>query len=229
MSAGQVLIVEDDPKMQRLLASQLAARGYGVHVAGDGLEAFQVLARSRVHLVILDITLPGMDGLEVCRRIRASSSLPIILVTAADKPEIKVDALDLGADDYLTKPFHVGELIARIRAVMRRAGAAEEAPPARVTVGELVVDFEQREVRRGNEILHLTRIEFELLRELVIGSERVLSYEHLLRAVWGEGYEDIRPVHVHICNLRRKIERGPMGVRYILALPGIGYRFRLSE
>jgi two-component system KDP operon response regulator KdpE len=229
MSKGSVLVIEDDPKMQRLLSSQLEMREYQVRAVGNGTEALAVVAEEVPDLVLLDITLPGMNGLEVCRQIREWSSVPIILVTAADMPQTKVSALELGADDYLTKPFHMGELIARVRAVLRRANASSAKPAPIIEVDDIAIDLTAREVRRGKEIIHLTKIEFDLLREMVYHADKVLTYEHLLNAVWGTGYEDVRPVHVHICNLRRKLEQGPTGPRHIIAVPGIGYRFRLRD
>jgi two-component system KDP operon response regulator KdpE len=231
----RLLVVEDDPRMQRLLRTQLAARGFSVQAVGTGFEALAAFAGATPpHLVLLDIGLPGgMDGIETCRRMRAVSSVPIILVTAADDPRTKVTALELGADDYLTKPFHAEELAARIRAVLRRAGrvaatASGASLPTVIPVGELVIDLAQRQVRRNGEAVHLTKTEFDLLRELVTHPDQVLSYAYLLQAVWGGG-EDVRPVHVHLSHLRRKIESGPTGPRRILAVSGVGYRFQFPH
>ena len=229
MSEARILVVEDDPHMQRLLNSQLKMRGFEVRVSGTGLEAVAAVSESEPNLVLLDITLPDIDGLEVCRQIREWSSVPVILVTAADTPQTKVNALELGADDYLIKPFHMGELVARIRAVLRRVSSKSPATQSVVKVDDIRIDLMRREVRRGEEVVRLTKIEFDLLRELVTHGDMVLTYDYLLEAVWGMGYHDIRPVHVHICNLRRKIEHGPTNPRYIIALPGIGYRFRVRE
>ncbi len=226
MARDRLLIVEDDPQMQRLLSSQLAARGYEVRVVGDGSKGLEAAGREEFDLVLLDITMPGMDGLEVCRNLREWSKVPIILVTATDAPATKVTALEMGADDYLTKPFHTGELVARIRAVLRRASSEGKPEPTVIEVGELRIDVPAREVRRGEEVVHLTRTEFDLLRELALYPDRVLTYGHLLEAVWGDGYDDVRAVHVHICNLRRKLEPDPTGPRHIVAVPGVGYRFR---
>jgi two-component system KDP operon response regulator KdpE len=228
MSEARILIVEDDPGMQRLLSSQLSARGYEVRVAGDGPEALRVMAEGPIHLVLLDITLPGgMDGLEICRRVRALSSVPIIMLTVTDAPETKVNALELGGDDYLTKPFHSGELIARIRAALRRA--APDAGPAVVQAGDLTVDLARREVRRGEDLVRLTKTEFDLLHALVTRADRVLTYKDLLVAVWGPGYEDLHAIHVHMSNLRRKLEGEPGSPRCLLAVPGVGYRFHLPD
>jgi two-component system KDP operon response regulator KdpE len=230
MNQERILIVEDDPAMQRLLVSQLTARGFAVRLVDNGPAALALVAAERPDLILLDITLPGgMDGLEFCRELRTWSSVPVILVTAADTPQTKVVALELGGDDYLIKPFHVGELVARIRAVLRRAAPASVPDREVIEAGDISIDLTSREVRRGAEPIHLTKIEFDLLRELVIHRDTVLTYEHLLESVWGPGSTDIRLVHVHSCNLRRKLEQGPTSPRHILAVPGVGYRFRSSS
>jgi two-component system KDP operon response regulator KdpE len=225
-----ILLVEDDVKIQKLLRSQLTARQYQVEVAGDGLEAVTMLPDLQPDLVLLDITLPGMDGLEVCREIREWSAVPIILLTGKDSPQFKVTALELGADDYVTKPFHMGELAARIQAVLRRTQNHSPTAPTEVVIDDLTIDLAARQVRRGEQSIHLTKIEFDLLHTLVTASDKMLSHQYLLEAVWGPGSEDVRPVHVHICNLRRKIETsGPDKIRRIISVPGVGYRFRLRE
>jgi two-component system KDP operon response regulator KdpE len=229
MSNTDILVVEDDSKMQRLLASQLTMRGYCVRIASTGQEALMTAGDKLPDIVLLDISLPEIDGLEVCRRLREWSDVPIILVTASDTPHTKVAALEMGGDDYLTKPFHMGELIARIRAVLRRTAAGKPATPGPILWDDISLDMAKREVRRNGLPLHLTKIEYELLRELVTNADRALTYDYLLNSVWGQGYDDVRPVHVHICNLRRKLEPGPAGPRRILAIPGIGYRFRGSD
>jgi two-component system KDP operon response regulator KdpE len=227
---GRVLLVEDDPRIQRLLETQLAARGWEVSVTSSAAVALQKVADETPDLVLLDIGLPDGDGLTVCRKIREWSSVPILLVTAADTPQVKVAALEMGADDYLTKPFHTGELIARMRAVLRRVRAASpEMAPSRAEIGPFQIHFAQREVWRSGELVHLTKIEFDLLRELVLHLDRVLTYTHLLSAVWGAGYEDVRVVHVHVSHLRRKLEPAVTGTRYLLTVPGVGYRFRSAE
>jgi two-component system KDP operon response regulator KdpE len=229
MPKTRLLVVDDDPQIQRMLRSQLAARDYEVQIVGDGPEALLAAADFEPHLVLLDITMPGMDGLEVCRRLREWSSVPVILLTAADAPQTKMTALDLGADDYLTKPFHMGELLARVRAVLRRTTAAAVPPSAVVTAGGLTIDLARREVRRGEELVRLTKTEFDLLRELVTHADKVLTYRHLLNVVWGPDADDIHYVHVHVGNLRRKLEGGPTGPRLILSVPGVGYRFRSAD
>jgi two-component system, OmpR family, KDP operon response regulator KdpE len=225
----RILVVDDDPQIQRMLRSQLSARGYDVRLVDNGPDALLAVADEEPHLVLLDITMPGMDGLEVCRQLREWSSVPIILLTAADVPQTKIAGLDLGADDYLTKPFHMGELLARVRAVLRRAEARGTSPTHVMTVDDLSIDLARHEVRRGEEQVHLTKTEFDLLRELVTHADKVLTYSHLLDTVWGPAYDDVHLVHVHVGNLRRKIERGPTGPRHIIAVPGVGYRFRLRD
>jgi two-component system KDP operon response regulator KdpE len=229
MNKTRLLVVEDDPQMQRLLQTQLAARGFQVQVVDNGPDAVAAMADVEPSVLLLDIGLPGPDGLEVCRQIREWSAVPIILVTAADLPQTKIKALDMGADDYLTKPFHVGELVARIRAVLRRSAGSASAQPSVLETGDLRIDFPARRVWRGGEEAHLTRMEFDLLSELARHPDRVLTHQHLLDTVWEPGYEDVRSVHVQVCNLRRKLERGPTGPRRILAVPGVGYRFRMNE
>lgn len=227
MNDAEILVVEDDVNMQRLLASQLTTRGYSVRIAGSGGEALKYAQDGLPEMVLLDIGLPDMDGIEVCRRLRALYSVPIIMVTASDTPQTKVSALEIGGDDYLTKPFHMGELIARIRAVLRRVSTAKEQASDQVYSWDLIrMDLDKREVMRDNVPLHLTKIEFELLKALVKNRDRAMTYEQLLLAVWGPGNTDVRPVHVHICNLRRKLEPGLTSPRRILAIPGVGYRFR---
>jgi two-component system KDP operon response regulator KdpE len=223
---GRILVVDDDPQIQRMLSSQLSARGYEVRIVGDGPEALLAVADWNPDLVLLDLTMPGMDGVEVCRQLRDWASAPVILLTATDQPLTKIAALDAGADDYLTKPFHMGELLARIRAVLRRVSAQGEPPPPVISLQEITIDVALREVRRGAEEIRLTKTEFDLLHELIKYADRVVTYGYLLDAIWGPGYEDIRLVQVHVGNLRRKIERGPTGPRYILAVPGVGYRLR---
>src|SRR5579871_2924302 len=177
----------------------------------------------------MDACIPGIDGQEVCKRIRAWSTLPIILMSALTAPQIRASALDLGADDYITKPFHMGELAARIRAVLRRATASHNAHQCIVHLDDLTIDIMRREVRRGEQPEHLTKIEFDLLQEFLNNTDRVLTYQHLLNAVWGVGYDDLRLVHVHVCNLRRKLEKRIGGPRHIVALPGVGYRFTIND
>jgi len=224
---GRLLVVDDDPKIRRLLQSQLTQRGYTVEAVGTGSEAIWSIEAQPPDLVLLDLSLPGMDGIGVCKSIREWSKVAVILLTANGSVDSKIAALDSGADDYLTKPFHLGELLARIRTVMRRAQIA--SPEQAITVlkaGEIEVNTALRQVRRDDVEIHLTRIEFDLLAELARHVERVLTYDHLLQTVWGPAADDIHSVHVHISNLRRKLEQGPGSPRRIIAVAGVGYRLR---
>jgi two-component system KDP operon response regulator KdpE len=180
-------------------------------------------------LVVLDLVLPGLSGLEVCRRLRARSSLPIVVLSARGDERDKVAALDLGADDYLTKPFGVNELLARIRAALRRAAGAR-GPSAVVEAGGLRVDFDRRQVTLDAAEVRLTPTEFDLLKALVANAGRVLTHGYLLRTVWGPEYEgESQLLRVFIGQLRRKVERDPSRPRQILTEPGVGYRFRLDD
>lgn len=227
MTEARLLVVDDDPKIRRLLQSQLTSHGYAVEAVGSGPEAVSSVEVNEPQLVVLDLELPGMDGIEVCKCLREWSTVPVVLLTANDGVEVKISALDAGADDYLTKPFHIGELLARIRTVLRRSQpSADNAVPAVFKLGELTIHMAQREVCRNEEPVHLTRTEFDLLSELIRHADRVLTYDHLLQAVWGPAAQDIHSVHVHVSNLRRKLEKGPAAPRHVLAVPGVGYRLR---
>jgi two-component system, OmpR family, alkaline phosphatase synthesis response regulator PhoP len=223
---ARVLLAEDEPGLVLTLTDRLSAEGYRVEAVGTGNAALERGTGDAFDIILLDVMLPGRDGFDVCRTLRQRGvAAPILMLTARGQVVDRVVGLRLGADDYLTKPFHAGELLARIRAVLRRA-AHEEHPPSRITAGDLVIDLASREVRRGEEQIHLTRTEFDLLHELVTHAEKVLTYSYLLDAVWGPGYDDIHLVQVHVGNLRRKIERRPAGTRRIVPVPAVGYRFR---
>jgi DNA-binding response OmpR family regulator len=225
MNRERVLVVEDDLKLLQQVKDMLIAQGYEAAAVGSAEEALERVEKERPDLIILDISLPGIDGLTACRTLCGQLKLPVILLTAADAPELKITALGLGADDYVTKPFHPGELIARIKAVLRRAAASGEAAQSVIEAGPLRIDLEKREVFRDGAPIRLTKMEFDLLQELAIHADTVLTYEYLLRAVWGTSIQDVRTVHVHVCHLRRKLEGGPSGSRRIMPIPGVGYRF----
>jgi two-component system KDP operon response regulator KdpE len=224
MSDQTILIVDDEPQIRRVMLTTLSSHNYAVVEAKSGEEALDLIRAERFDLVILDVNLPGMSGLETCREIRASSDIPIIMLTVRNSERDKVQALDAGADDYVVKPFGVEELMARIRAALRRATPGD-APPAFVSE-DLNIDFEKRCVTvRGNTV-KLTPKEFELLRQLVSHSGKSQAHRRLLQAVWGPDYGDeTEYLRVFINQLRKKIEPDPQHPQYIHTEPWIGYRF----
>src|SRR5579884_1467557 len=220
-----VLVVDDEPDIQHFMRRNLELRGFKVSLAGNGLEALAFFEKGNFELVILDIMMPGMDGLEVCRRIRQRSTVPIIMLTALGEEADKIAALDQGADDYLTKPFGVGELLARVKAVIRRSHW-EETPLSIATrrFGNLEIDFEQHCVWRDGTIVKLTPMEFALLQELALHPGKICLHEALLKRVWGPEYSsETEYLRVYIGRLRRKLEANPAKPAYILTEPGIGY------
>ena len=226
---ARILVVDDEPQILRSLRTTLASHGYDVQTAATGEEALAAVDGRLPDLVVLDLVLPGLSGLEVCRHLRARSSLPILILSARGDERDKVAALDLGADDYLTKPFGVNELLARIRAALRRAVGAR-GPSAVVEAGALRVDFDRRQVTLDGAQVQLTPTEFDLLKVLVVNAGRVLTHGYLLRTVWGPEYEgESQLLRVFIGQLRRKVERDPSRPQHILTDPGVGYRFRLDD
>jgi two-component system, OmpR family, KDP operon response regulator KdpE len=226
---ARILVVDDEPQILRSLRTTLASHGYDVQTAATGEEALAAVDGRLPDLVVLDLVLPGLSGLEVCCRLRARSSLPILVLSARGDERDKVAALDLGADDYLTKPFGVNELLARIRAALRRAVGAR-GPSAVVEAGALRVDFDRRQVTLDGAEVRLTPTEFELLKVLVVNAGRVLTHGYLLRTVWGPEYEgESQLLRVFIGQLRRKVERDPSRPQHILTDPGVGYRFRSDD
>ena len=228
--SARILVVDDEPQIGRLLKTSLGARGYEVAVASDGQAALDLAASWRPDLILLDLGLPIIDGLEVCRQVRAWSQVPIIVLTVRDAEQDKVAALDLGADDYLTKPFGTDELLARIRVALRHAARLSVTEEPVRHFDDLMIDLARRlVVVRGQEV-HLTPREYELLRVLVLQAGKVLTHRTLLRAVWGGAYEqDVPTLRVFVTQLRRKIEADPSHPTHILTEPGIGYRFHVSE
>lgn len=220
-----ILVVDDEPAVQDFIRRNLELRSFKALLASNGLEALAQFDQATVVLVILDIMLPNMDGLEVCRRIRQKSTVPIIMLTALGEEADKIAALDQGADDYLTKPFAVGELLARVRAVLRRSHWAET--PTSVGTrrfGNLEIDFEQRQVWREGELVKLSPTEFALLQELALHPGKIFTHEALLRRVWGPEYRsEAEYVRVYIGRLRRKLEDDPSQPAHLLTEPGIGY------
>jgi two-component system KDP operon response regulator KdpE len=219
-----ILVIDDDAQMRRFLRNVLTAHGYTLLEAANVATAIEVVTRHQPNLVLLDLGLPDGDGLDVIRAMRPDDRTPIIVLSARDKEGDKVVALDLGADDYLTKPFGAGELLARIRAALRRAGPAATDV---ITVGPVRIDQPRHEVTVDGQVVHLTPIEFKLLLELARSAGRVLTHQHLLREVWGpEVVEQSQYLRVHVAALRRKIERDPARPRWLVTEAGVGYRLR---
>jgi two-component system, OmpR family, alkaline phosphatase synthesis response regulator PhoP len=227
MATKKILVVDDDAKIVELVKLYLVRDGYSVLTAYDGKEAILAARESHPDLIILDIMLPGMDGLEVCRTLRAESSVPIILLTAKTMEQDRITGLDLGADDYVTKPFSPKELAARVRAVFRRTpDEALQLGPEEVRFGELTVNFPQHEAYLNGKPLNLTPIEFKLLGVLIREPNRVFSRTQLIEKVLGYDFEGFdRTIDVHILNLRRKVELDPGYPRYIKTVYGSGYKF----
>jgi DNA-binding response OmpR family regulator len=220
-----VLVVDDDKKIVDLLSLYLRNEGYSVVCAYDGREALETARRAQPDMIVLDLLLPEMDGMQVCHALRADSRVPIIMLTARSTDEDKLLGLDLGADDYMTKPFNPRELVARVRAVLRRS-AADGEPPPDVNYGELTISFIRHEVSLGDRLINLTPTEFRVLEALAREPGRAFSRSELLDRAFGHDYEGIeRTVDVHVMNLRRKIELEPSKPRYIGTVPGVGYRF----
>jgi DNA-binding response OmpR family regulator len=224
-----ILLVDDEDSVQKLLAFPLEREGYRVLQARDGEEALRRFASERVDLVVLDIMLPKLDGLEVCKRLRAQSEVPIIMLTARDDELDKVLGLELGADDYITKPFSIREFRSRVRALLRRASASRQvdADGGVISAEGLTIDLARRSVEVRGERVQLTYVEFELLRVLASHPGRVYSRRMLLEALWGGAdYREPRTIDVHVRHLREKLEQDPAEPEYILTLRGVGYRFR---
>ena len=227
---ASILVVDDEPEIRRAVLGGLRAQGYEVRAAADGEEALRLASLAAPDLVILDLMMPGMDGLEVCRRLRAWSEVPILVLSARAQERQKVQALDEGADDYLTKPFGMDELTARIRAALRRHRRAQPANAPTFTVGDLVMDYARRLVFKGGQELKLTPHEYGILRYLTQNADRVVTHRQLLAAVWGpEDVEETQYLRVHVGHLRRKIEDIPARPRFIVTEPGVGYRFRTTD
>ena len=227
--APRILLVDDEQSLQKLLAFPLRKEGYEVVAALDGREALDRLRETTFDLIVLDLMLPKVDGFEVCRQVRARSSVPIIMLTARAEEIDKVLGLELGADDYITKPFSVREFRSRVKAVLRRAERTkgEERSEAPIEDGDMRIDFEKRSVNRGGRDASLTYVEFEILAALARNPGRVYNRMVLLERVWGDAsYRDPRTVDVHIRHLREKLEHDPRVPELILTVRGVGYRFR---
>jgi two-component system, OmpR family, KDP operon response regulator KdpE len=227
---AQILLVDDELSIQRAMAPLLRSRGYGVTVAGTGREALDLFARERPDLLILDLGLPDMNGIEVCRQVRELADTPILILSARGAEKDKVAALDQGADDYMTKPFGPDELMARVRAALRRSLGHETVLHGQLTRGGLTIDFDRHRVQRGDQEIRLTPKEFELLTLLVTHAGRVLTHRSILKSIWGSPAGD-QPEHLRVLvgQLRKKIEPDPSRPRYLLTEPWVGYRFADDE
>ncbi|SHH16933.1 response regulator [Clostridium grantii] len=231
MSDAKILVVDDELNIQELIKFNLKSKGYDVLVAGDGLKALKLAKEEKPDLILLDLMLPGMDGYDVCSEIRRNnsiSSIPIIMITAKGEEFDKVHGLELGADDYITKPFSVKELLARVKAVLRRTTI--QVFEDIYSFGDIMVDFEKHEVIKDKNKIDLTYKEFELLSEFIKNKGRVMTRDYLLEKIWGYEYiGETRTVDVHIRHLRKKIEEDDKKPKYIETIRGIGYRFSLGE
>jgi len=228
VNAANILVVDDEPQIRRVLRSTLTTRGYVITEAKTGEEALESLRKERPDLILLDVNMPGMGGMEACREIRRGSDTPIIMLTVRNAERDKVAALDAGADDYVVKPFGIEELLARIRAALRRYAPAE-AVPSFVTK-DLTIDFATRQVIVRDQIVHLTPKEYDVLKHLVANQGKPLTHRRLLQAVWGPDYgEETESLRVVINQLRKKIEVDPAHPKYIVTEPWVGYRFRLAR
>ena len=228
--SDRILVVDDEPEIRKAVSASLAAQGYEVHAAADGEEALRLAAIVLPDMIILDLMMPVLDGMETCRRLRAWTDVPILVLSARSEEPQKVRALDLGADDYLTKPFGMEELTARIRAALRRHRAARPADTPVFTAGSLTVDYARRLAFKNGQELKLTPHEYEILRFFTQNAERVLTHRQVLAAVWGpEDVEETQYLRVHVSHLRQKIEDNPARPRFIITEPGVGYRFRIGE
>jgi len=228
----RILVVDDEPQLTRVLRTGLKSRGYDVLAAEDGLNGFKIFKDWQPDLVITDLAMPNMDGLEFCRRLRAISQVPIIILSAKGEEKIKVEALDIGADDFVTKPFGIDELLARLRAALRRATVqtTNQVDETVLDAGDFHVDLESRSVTVDGREIHLTPKEFDLLVYFLKHSGKVLTHRTLLAAVWGGDYvEQDQYLRVFVGNLRKKLEKNPASPRYILTEPWVGYRFNAGE
>jgi len=229
MKLARVLVVDDEEQIRRAVGRALNTRDYVVDLAADGQEALRLAKDTGPDLVILDLNMPNQDGLSVCRQLRTWSQVPILILSVREDEADKVAALDLGADDYLTKPFGTDELMARVRALLRRAGAPGVGEGIRFETDGLAIDLDAHVVSREGEDVHLTKTEWALLQELSRHPGRLLTHRWLLERVWGAGYgDDVDVLRVFVSQLRRKIEAEPGRPRIIVTEPGIGYRWLLQ-
>ena len=226
MSAGRILVVDDDPQIRRVMRVTLTGQGYEVDDAKSGEAALEKLREARFDLVLLDMNMPGMGGLETCRAIRSQSEIAVIMLTVRDSESDKVEALDAGADDYITKPYNPPELLARIRAALRRTPSMQ-GPAGTLRIGSAVVDFDGRQVSASGRTVRLTPKEFDLLRYFAAHPNKTLTHRELLQAVWGPDYGDqVDYLRVFINQLRKKIEVNPSHPAHLLTEPWVGYRLK---
>jgi two-component system, OmpR family, KDP operon response regulator KdpE len=229
MSMGHILVVDDEPQIRRVMRTTLVSQGYEVSDARTGEDACERIRSDKFDLMLLDMNMPGISGLETCREIRAGSDLPIIMVTVRGSERDKVQALDAGADGYVTKPFSTTELLARIRAILRRTAFPSSPETRRVTVGNVEIDFEARRVNAGDQQIRLTTKEFDLLAYLAAHAGKTITHRELLQAVWGPDYGDEHEyLRVFVGRLRKKIEADPSAPKFLLTEPWVGYRLELS-
>jgi two-component system KDP operon response regulator KdpE len=225
VSAGRILVVDDEPQLRRIMRMTLTGAGYEIDDAKTGEEALEKVRSFRPDLVLLDMNMPGMGGLAACRAMRSDADVAIIMLTVRNAEADKVEALDAGADDFVTKPFSTPELLARIRAALRRVPTAQASPP-RIGVGPLVIDFGARTVSTGSATNRLTPKELDLLRYLTQRANQAVPHRELLQAVWGPDYGDqVEYLRVFVKSLRKKIEPNPDSPEYIVTEPWVGYRF----
>ena len=228
MKYNTLLLVDDEPQIRRVLQTTLVQAGYGVILAKNGQEGFDTVVREHPDLVLLDMNLPDMSGFDACKMIRVSFAGPILMVTVRNSVRDKIDALNAGADDYIVKPFAMGELLARVQAALRRSSA--EQPLPRIETSELTVDLEMRMVNVRGDRVHLTPKEFDVLRLLVIDQGKPVTYRKILQMVWGPEYgEETDLVRVIVKEIRKKIEKDPAHPHYIVTEPRIGYMFQLPS
>ncbi len=225
-SGAHILVVDDEIEIVRALQRSLSAHGYKVFTASSGEEAFEVTSKHRPDLLLLDLLLPGMSGLEVCRRLRAQSNIPIIVLSVKGAEHDKVEALDLGADDYISKPFGIDEVLARVRVALRHVAQISAGTQPNFCAGPLQVDFALRRVQLYGQDVQLTPTEYDLLKVFIAHRGKILTRQMLLKEIWGsQMHARTHSLHVYIAQLRRKIEQTPENPHHIITIPGVGYRF----
>lgn len=227
---SKILIVDDEPQIRRFLRASLSAHEYIVLEAADAADAIRIMTVEKPDLVVLDLGLPDMDGLEVISRVREWSQVPIVVLSIRAEESDKIQALDRGADDYITKPFGMGELMARMRAAMRHRRAQEEEPEPVLDFGHVTVDLSKRRVTKNGRPIKLSKKEYELLRALVSHPGKVLTHQQLLREIWGDAYvEETQYLRVYVGQLRQKLEADPSRPHLIVTEPGVGYRLQVED